>query len=112
MLVDGLRFFDVTSLEELENMTLYEYEIRMQVAELKQLDNLNNIHMQAMANQSAKATDKSGKPKYRTYKDFFDFDKQQREINARYTGEKKELTEKKKAVIDFAKRFKEYKERQ
>ena len=68
---------------EIERMTLYEYDIRMLACGLKRLDERNAIHEAAWANQRVKATEERGKkvyPVYKSYKEFFDFEKYEREI--------------------------------
>lgn len=65
---------------EINRMTLPEFEIRMKAAELKQLDRMHEIHILAWAIAQAGSTKKSGKPVFRTFKSFFDFEKQERKI--------------------------------
>lgn len=52
----------------------------MKAAELKQLDRMHEIHILAWAISQAGATKKNGRPAYRTFRSFFDFEKQERKI--------------------------------
>ena len=91
-------------------MTVKEYDIYMEAAKLRELDQLNLVHEAAMANQSAQATDKKGKSVYHTYKDFFDFDKKERAIRKAFNGTEATepiLNEKQQAKMDFANRYRE-----
>lgn len=91
-------------------MTVKEYDIYMEAAKLRELDQLNLVHEAAMANQSAQATDKKGKSVYHTYKDFFDFDKKERAIRKAFNGKdatEPVLNEKQQAKMDFANRYRE-----
>lgn len=49
--------------------------MRMKSYRLQQVDKLNDIHMLAWANNMAGATKKNGKPVFRKYKQFFDYQK-------------------------------------
>lgn len=42
---------------------------------LQQVDDIYKLHVQAWANQQAKATDKKGKSAYKKFDDFFDYEK-------------------------------------
>ena len=109
-MVDGLRFFNDKDIDDINSMTVKEYDIYMEASRLRELDQLNLVHEAAMANQSAKATDKKGKPLYRTYKDFFDFDKKERAIRKAFNGEaaaEPVLNEKQQAKMNFANRYRE-----
>lgn len=79
------------SILEVKRLTLADVEVLMQAARLRQVDYENEIHMQAWANQAVQATKKQGKNKYvsiyRSYKDFYDYEKN---IDEAWNGEKKE----------------------
>ncbi|MBO0473240.1 hypothetical protein JZO86_05940 [Enterococcus ureasiticus] len=64
-------------------MTLAEYELRMISYRLKRLNKSREIHEQAWANNQIKTTKKIGKkevPYFKKFKDFFDMEKQEKEI--------------------------------
>lgn len=74
----------MTDFNQIERMTLYEYEIRMTAYNLKTLDEERFIHEQAWANQQVKATKSIGKnktePYFKEFKSFFDYQKKEKEI--------------------------------
>ncbi|WP_315523927.1 hypothetical protein [Pseudoramibacter alactolyticus] len=59
------------SLDEVDRLTLEEYELRMEAYCLQQVDEEEKIYLQAFLNFAAQATDKKGKAKYRTFKQFY-----------------------------------------
>lgn len=59
------------SLDEVDRLTLEEYELRMEAYRLQQVDEEEKIYLQAFLNFAAQATDKKGKAKYRTFKQFY-----------------------------------------
>lgn len=67
-------------MSEIERMTLHEFNLRITASKLKRLDEEYQIHLQAFVNQQIQSTDKSGKLKYKKFKDFFDYQKRENEI--------------------------------
>lgn len=71
------------SIKEIEIMTVYEFNVRMLSFHLSELDKQQDLHMTAWLNQQVQATKGSGKgtkPYYKNFKDFFDYEKHQKEI--------------------------------
>lgn len=64
----------------INRMTIPEFELRMKAAELKQLDRIHELHILAWAINQARATKKNGRPVFRTFRSFFDFEKQEKKI--------------------------------
>ncbi len=64
---------------EAKRLTLADVEVLTQAATLRQVDMENNLHMQAWANQAVQSTKKVGSSKYvssyRSYRDFYDYDR-------------------------------------
>lgn len=58
---------------EARRTSLADYEVLMKAANLREVDSLNKIHMQAWTNQAAKATRKRGKSYVGFYKDYQSF---------------------------------------
>ena len=57
-------------------MTFPEYLYRMKAFNLSRVDREYDMHLQAWLNQSVKSTnDKGDKPKFKNFKDFFDYKK-------------------------------------
>jgi len=75
-----MRFLNLHDIPDIERMTLHEYSLRMAASRLRRLDRQYEIHLQAWANQQAKATKKNGKPIYVTFKEFFDYEGEEKKI--------------------------------
>lgn len=77
------RYLGVTALQEVEDMTLREYLLRMRANQLKRVDKDRDIHYQAWLTFVASSTKEQGNktvPLYPKFKDFFDYDKQLKEL--------------------------------
>ncbi|MDS1161645.1 hypothetical protein [Streptococcus suis] len=63
-------------------MTLYEYDLLMTGSNLKEVDVDRRIHMQAFLNRQIKSVkdSKRGTPMYKTFDEFFDYEKAIRKI--------------------------------
>ena len=57
-------------------MTMREYNILSEAYALKYVDKERDLHELAYLTFAATATKKSGKPVYKTFKKFFDYDKE------------------------------------
>ncbi len=74
---------DYKSLSDIEDMTLYEYELKMKAYNLARVDKEYDIYLSAWVNQLAGATKEKGKkqvPVFKTFEDFFDYKKRLREV--------------------------------
>lgn len=72
----------MTDFGEIDRMTPREYRLRMQAYSLIRLDRERDIAWQAWLNlivRNTKGT-KNPKPAYRTFKDFFDYEAEERKI--------------------------------
>lgn len=72
-------------------MTFREYSFEIHAHRLRSFDSRHQMHLQAWVNQQIKATKKQGKdtvPLFQNFKDFFDYEKELREIE----GKKKDET--------------------
>lgn len=84
------RFLGFTSLYDIEVLTLYEYEARMYAFRLKQADEELKMHKQAWINHQVTATKEQGKkqvPVYKSFKQFFDYEKHINNIEQEFKGE-------------------------
>ncbi len=74
-----LRFLGMSDFREIDAMTLYEYDLRMRAHRLRGIDKEYEVHLQAWANHTVQATRRQGKDKvvpiYKTFKQFFDYEK-------------------------------------
>lgn len=68
-------------------MTLPEYQLAMEAYTIKQALRREDIAMQAWFNQTVQATkgsDKHPKPRYKTFKEFYNTEEQEDEIRAQF----------------------------
>ncbi len=92
-------------------MTLYEYDLRMKARTLKEIDREYEIYLQAWTNYNVQATKKQGKdrivPMYKTFKQFYDYDRRIDEVSG--MGKKQVQEERLKRI---ARRVQEYERRE
>lgn len=69
----------IDDFNEIDRLTIPDYDLRMKAYQLKQLDRQYEIHMQAWATVMAGQT-KKGKPVFRTFDKFFDYQKAEEKI--------------------------------
>lgn len=115
MIVTGLRLFSLTTVDEIGQLTLNEYDLLLEAAQLRNIDQERLIHIQAWANQMVQATDRSGKrAKFRKFKDFYDDEKIIRKItlqhaNGRVVDEKQRLKDEQRRKAEIVnQRLNEY----
>lgn len=73
------RYLDFKSFEEVDRLTIPEYNLLMEAVELKMVDMDYRNHLQAFLNFAVKAEKKSGKkrrPVYTKFKQFFNYEKE------------------------------------
>lgn len=73
------RYLNFKSLEQVDNITPYEYRLLMKSKKLQIVDKQYEIHLQAYLNMSAQARRRAGKkmkPVYTKFDKFFDYQKQ------------------------------------
>lgn len=74
------RYLDFKSFDEVDRLTLPEYELLMEAVRLKQVDMDYRNHLQAFLNFAVRAEKKSGKnkskPVYGKFKKFYDYEKE------------------------------------
>lgn len=77
-MLNALAYLGFHDLFDIYQMTIAEYEIRMEAYKLKQAEKMNEIAQQAWFNQMVKSTTGSAshpKPRYRRITDLFDYKK-------------------------------------
>ena len=76
--VTCFRFFGFRSLDEVDRLSLREYDLLVRAENLRQVDLDYRNHLQAWLNVAAKAEKKTGKRRFRlvydTFEKFFDYD--------------------------------------
>lgn len=73
------RYLDFKSLEQVNNITPYEYRLLMKSKELQIVDKHYELHLQAYLNMAASARKQVGKkikPVYMNFNKFFDYQKE------------------------------------
>lgn len=89
------------SYDEVGLLRLSEYYLLMKAYALKRLDEEHAIHRQAWINQQAKATKSQGQrtvPYFKNFKQFFDYDKLEKDI---LRTDKKEKAGKENRLADL-----------
>jgi len=61
-------------------MSLFEYEARMYAFRLSEVDREYDMHLQAWLGHQATGAKENGKSVFKSFKDFFDYEKQVKEI--------------------------------
>src|SRR5699024_530816 len=96
IIVNCFRYLNCKTVYEINTMSFFEYEARMYAYRLSEVDKMNDMHLQAWVHQKAKAKNDKGKSVYKTYKDFFDYEKEVKKI------EHKQLDKRKKRLANIA----------
>ena len=110
--MNSFRFLGCRSIAEVNAMTIEEYEWRMFARKLSDVDEEQKRHHLAYLNVVAQSTDKNGKPKFKEFVDFYDYEGR---IKAVMEGEgirtSKLSAEKVEELKTIAKRRKNFRER-
>ncbi len=61
-------------------MSYFEYEARMYAFRLSEVDKEYDMHLQAWLNHQVTTTKKGSKPLFKNFKEFFNYEKQVKEI--------------------------------
>lgn len=68
------------NIEQIDRLTIPEYKLLMKATQLKEMDRSRDRHLLAWLTVSAGATKKDGKPVYKKFKDFFDYETELRKL--------------------------------
>ena len=87
MAISCFRYFGFTSFEQVDRLTIAQYEIMVEALELQMLDHDFREHRQAFLNFAVQAEKKAGKnktkPVYRKFIQFFDYDQELAKVRDR-----------------------------
>lgn len=87
MAINCFRYLGFTSFEQVDQLTIAQYDIMMEALELKMLDQDLHEHRQAFLNFAVQAEKKAGKgktrPVYRNFRKFFDYDAELKKVKNR-----------------------------
>lgn len=78
-----MRFLGIDDFNVIDRMTFREYQLRIKAYRLKSLDNSYRMHEQAWLNNVVGQTDKKGRPVYKKFTKFFDYEKRLAEIEGK-----------------------------
>ncbi len=82
--VNCFRYLNFKTLDEVNRLTIKEYNLHMKAVRLKEVDTEYHIHLLAFNNFRVKAKKKAGRnktrPVYRTFKKFFDYEQRIQEV--------------------------------
>ena len=73
--LSAFRYLGCHSFEEVDRMTMSEFELRMIAFNLAEVDEERKRHELAYLNVKAQATNKKGKPVFESFKSFYDYEK-------------------------------------
>ena len=74
-----IRYFGL-SFKEIDRLTIPEYQLMCKAYELAEVDRANERHQLAWLTVSAGATKKDGRPVYKKFKNFFDYEAELRKL--------------------------------
>lgn len=96
---DCIRYLGLT-IEQIDRLTIPEIELMLKAQQLKEVDKMRDQHITAWLTVSAGATKKDGKPVYKKFKDFFDYEKELKRLEKKpdnkFSNLSKHLKEKEK----------------
>lgn len=79
-MVSVLKCYPQMSILDAKRVTLSDFEVMTEAYRLRQIDDLLNIHLQAWTNSAVQQTEKNGKPKYRRFSQFFNYEEMVNEV--------------------------------
>lgn len=87
MAINCFRYLGFTTFDQVDRLTIAQYEVMMEALELRMLDQDLHEHRQAFLNFAVQAEKKAGKgktrPVYRKFRQFFDYDAELKKIKNR-----------------------------
>ena len=104
--LSAFRYLGCRSFEEVDRMTMSEFELRMIAFNLAEVDEERKRHELAYLNVKAQATNKKGKP---VFESFYDYEKRVAEVLAANQPQRTKLNERKKTQLaTVAERLRRY----
>ena len=97
--LSAFRYLGCHSFEEVDRMTMSEFELRMIAFNLAEVDEERKRHELAYLNVKAQATNKKGKPVFESFKSFYDYEKRVAEVLAANQPQRTKLNEWKKTQL-------------
>lgn len=81
--ISCFRYLGFTSFEQVDQLTIPQYEIMMEALKYRMIDDEYRAHRQAFLNFAVQAQKKSGKktvPVYKRFRNFFDYEKELKNV--------------------------------
>ncbi|WP_125606722.1 hypothetical protein [Lapidilactobacillus bayanensis] len=99
----------MTNMQEIEQMTIVEYHLRMQAFSLRKIDQALIIHQQAWASHVVNSVEEDGTYTYPNFKSFFDY----KELENKFLNQTKAKPESEmdQDLVRIAKRLRKFHER-
>ena len=101
--------FSIAQMQQIEEMTLPEYQLAMEAYAIKQTLHREDIAFQAWLNQTVQATkgsDKHPKPMYKEFKQFYDVVELEDEVRSQFEPDyTSKFTEKRQEQENIQERF-------
>lgn len=102
-----MRYLGMTSVREIDRMTFWEYNLKVEAYNLRQIDKERDLHWEAWLSREVQAKKKKGKHDlqyiYKNWKDFFDGEKMRKALEDEPEKEEKPLTAAQRAA-EYARR--------
>lgn len=97
--------FGLTLLEA-KRTTLAEFDVYAKSYAIRQVNEMNRLHQQAWLNAQVQATNKKGKPVYKRFDKFFDYEKAyERALHPKNNNQRKiSMAEKNRSLQEFLKK--------
>ena len=90
--ISCFRYLGFTSFEQVDRLTIAQYEIMMEALRYRIVDDEYRAHRQAFLNFAAQAQKKSGKktvPVYKRFRNFFDYEKELKNVKEKKQQEER-----------------------
>src|SRR5699024_12436951 len=107
IIINCFRYLGYVNLQDIKELTLYEYEARMHAYKLSQVDKERDMHLQAWLNYQVTATKESGKkqvPVFKSFKEFYNYERNLKEIES-HMNETNKLSDDVRRKAQIAKRL-------
>lgn len=78
IIIDCVRYFNFTNMDEIKRLTLYEYDLLKRGKQLQILDEESQLYKLAWLNRQVNKTQMEGKKEtyvFKKFKDFYNYDK-------------------------------------
>lgn len=89
---------------EARRTTLADFEVMAKAHQKREFENLFNLHLSAWLHNQVKATDERGKPYYKEFQEFFDYEERLAMVDDRVKKQKENEISEHKKLMEMIKR--------